>query len=103
MLAKNTPRIPPSTPIGVSMASINGKRSSALRNAVAVADELQVLVAAHLGVAAEVHEVGRVAPALEPAGAQRQQARCAEAQVVARDRCPRSDASSELPIFGATS
>ena len=28
--AKNTPRIPPMTPIGVSAASISGKRSSAL-------------------------------------------------------------------------
>jgi hypothetical protein len=30
---KNTPRMPPSTPTGVNMASMNGKRSSAFRNA----------------------------------------------------------------------
>jgi hypothetical protein len=34
MPAKKTPRMPPSTPSGVSIASINGKRSSALANAV---------------------------------------------------------------------
>jgi hypothetical protein len=32
MLAKNTPRMPPMTPIGVSAASMSGKRSSALAN-----------------------------------------------------------------------
>src|SRR5688572_4436577 len=32
MLAKNTPRMPPMTPTGVSAASINGKRNSALAN-----------------------------------------------------------------------
>jgi hypothetical protein len=32
-LPKNTPRMPPMTPSGVSIASMNGKRSSALANA----------------------------------------------------------------------
>ena len=32
MLAKNTPRMPPMTPIGVNAASISGKRSSAFAN-----------------------------------------------------------------------
>ena len=34
MFAKNTPRTPPTTPIGVSAASMMGKRSSALANTV---------------------------------------------------------------------
>src|SRR6185295_6934384 len=48
------------------------------------AHELEVVVAAHLGVAAEVEEVGRAAPALEPAAPQRQQPGRADALVEAQ-------------------
>jgi hypothetical protein len=65
--------------MGVSIASMSGKRSSALAKKAFVADELEVVVAAHLGVAAEEDEVGEVAPALEAAPAERQQAVGAEA------------------------
>jgi hypothetical protein len=52
---------------GVSAASMIGKRSSAFAKGDVLADELQVVVAAHLGVAAEIHEVRDSADALEAA------------------------------------
>ncbi len=82
-LKKNTPRSPPTTPIGVSAASMIGKRSSALPKKRLVAEERQVVVAAHLGVAAEIEVARELAPALVGAGAQREHAVGAEAQVIA--------------------
>ena len=82
-LAKNTPRMPPRTPIGVSIASISGKRSSAFDEGAFVAGELEIFVAAHLGVAAVEEEVGIVAPALEALQAQGEQAAAAEALIPA--------------------
>ena len=49
-----------------------------------VAEELEVVVATQFGVAAEVHVAREFAPALEPAGAERQHAVGGEPQVVAR-------------------
>src|SRR4030095_15257575 len=46
--------------------------------------ELEIVVAAHFRIPAEIHEIRRQAPALESAGAQREQARRAEPLVVAR-------------------
>src|SRR6185503_2563313 len=47
-----------------------------------VAEELQVVVAAELRVAAEIDVPGELAPALEPAGAEREDAVRAEPHVI---------------------
>ena len=98
MLAKNTPRRPPSTPNGVSIASMSGKRSSALAKNALLADELEVVVAAHLGVAAEVQEVRVAAPALEALEPEREHAVGHQPLVVPHvdvDRLPREPAVAD--------
>src|SRR6185295_16508460 len=66
-----------------------------------VAEELEIVVAAQFGVAAEVHVARELSPALEPARAERQHAISREAEIVARvdvGRLPRQETADRRRV-----